>query len=38
VECERRLKTIAQREAELATSPDEAFRFHSGAPSASPAA
>ena len=31
-ESERRLKTIAEREAELATSPDEAFRFHSGAP------
>ena len=28
----RRLQTIAAREAELATSPDEAFRFHSGAP------
>ena len=27
-----RLKAIAEREAELATSPDEAFRFHSGAP------
>ena len=32
VESERRLKTIAEREAELVTSPDEAFRFHSGAP------
>jgi tRNA-(ms[2]io[6]A)-hydroxylase len=32
VESERRLKTIAEREAELATSPDEAFRFHSGSP------
>jgi len=27
-----RLKSIAAREAELATQPDEAFRFHSGAP------
>jgi tRNA-(ms[2]io[6]A)-hydroxylase len=33
-ESERRLKSIAEREAELATSPDEAFRFHSGAPCA----
>lgn len=32
VESERRLKTIAEREAELATSADDAFRFHSGAP------
>jgi len=32
VESERRLKTIAEREAELATSPDDAFRFHSGNP------
>ena len=32
VESERRLKAIAEREAELATSPDDAFRFHSGAP------
>jgi tRNA-(ms[2]io[6]A)-hydroxylase len=32
VESGRRLKTIAEREAELATSPDEAFRFHSGVP------
>ena len=31
-ECERRLASIAAREAELATSPDEAFRFHSGSP------
>ena len=31
-ESERRLKTIAEREAELVTSPDEAFRFHSGTP------
>jgi tRNA-(ms[2]io[6]A)-hydroxylase len=31
-ESEQRLKSIAGREAELATSPDEAFRFHSGAP------
>jgi tRNA-(ms[2]io[6]A)-hydroxylase len=31
-ESERRLKAIAEREAELATSPDEAFRFHSGSP------
>jgi len=31
-ESERRLKTIAEREAELATGPDEAFRFHSGTP------
>ena len=28
----RRLTSIAEREAELATSPDDAFRFHSGAP------
>ena len=28
----RRLRSIAEREAELATSPDDAFRFHSGAP------
>jgi tRNA-(ms[2]io[6]A)-hydroxylase len=32
VESARRLKSIAEREAELATAPDEAFRFHSGAP------
>lgn len=32
VESVRRLRTIAEREAELATAPDEAFRFHSGAP------
>ena len=31
-ESERRLKPIAEREAELATAPDEAFRFHSGSP------
>ena len=31
-ESERRLKSIAEREAELATAPDEAFRFHSGSP------
>jgi tRNA-(ms[2]io[6]A)-hydroxylase len=31
-ESARRLESIAAREAELATSPDEAFRFHSGAP------
>jgi tRNA-(ms[2]io[6]A)-hydroxylase len=31
-ESARRLQTIAAREAELATSPDDAFRFHSGAP------
>ena len=31
-ESEHRLKTIAEREAELATSVDDAFRFHSGAP------
>ena len=31
-ESERRLKSIAEREAELATSPDDAFRFHSGVP------
>jgi tRNA 2-(methylsulfanyl)-N6-isopentenyladenosine37 hydroxylase len=31
-ESERRLQSIATREAELATQPDEAFRFHSGAP------
>jgi tRNA-(ms[2]io[6]A)-hydroxylase len=28
----RRLKAIAEKEAELATAPDEAFRFHSGTP------
>jgi tRNA-(ms[2]io[6]A)-hydroxylase len=27
-----RLRTLAEREAELATAPDRAFRFHSGAP------
>lgn len=32
VECARRLESIAAREAELATAPDDAFRFHSGAP------
>jgi tRNA-(ms[2]io[6]A)-hydroxylase len=32
VELQERLRFIAAREAELATSPDEAFRFHSGAP------
>lgn len=31
-ESELRLKAIAEREAELVTTPDEAFRFHSGAP------
>ena len=31
-ESERRLKSIAEREADLATAPDEAFRFHSGSP------
>jgi len=31
-ESQRRLKAIAEREAELVTTPDEAFRFHSGAP------
>ena len=31
-ESARRLRTIAEREAELATAPDDAFRFHSGAP------
>jgi tRNA 2-(methylsulfanyl)-N6-isopentenyladenosine37 hydroxylase len=31
-ESQARLKSIAAREAELATSPDDAFRFHSGAP------
>jgi tRNA-(ms[2]io[6]A)-hydroxylase len=31
-ESARRLQAIAEREAELATSPDEAFRFHSGEP------
>ncbi len=31
-ESQRRLKTIAAREAELATSADDAFRFHSGPP------
>jgi tRNA-(ms[2]io[6]A)-hydroxylase len=34
MESERRLKAIAEREAELATSADDAFRFHSGAPRA----
>ncbi len=32
VESARRLSTIAAKEAELATGPDDAFRFHSGAP------
>lgn len=32
VECERRLASLAAREAELATEPDPLFRFHSGAP------
>ncbi|HVY82640.1 MAG TPA: tRNA-(ms[2]io[6]A)-hydroxylase [Steroidobacteraceae bacterium] len=32
-EAERRLQVIAEREADLATAPDDAFRFHSGAPS-----
>jgi tRNA-(ms[2]io[6]A)-hydroxylase len=31
-ESERRLQSIGEREAELATAPDDAFRFHSGAP------
>ena len=31
-ESNSRLAVIAEREAELATTPDEAFRFHSGAP------
>ena len=31
-ESQRRLKSIAEREAELATSPDDTFRFHSGTP------
>src|SRR5690606_17134405 len=31
-ESERRLAALAAREAELATEPDRAFRFHSGAP------
>jgi tRNA-(ms[2]io[6]A)-hydroxylase len=31
-ESARRLATIAAREAELATEPDDTFRFHSGAP------
>jgi tRNA-(ms[2]io[6]A)-hydroxylase len=31
-ECARRLRSIAEREAELATAPDDAFRFHSGTP------
>ncbi|HEU4624373.1 MAG TPA: tRNA-(ms[2]io[6]A)-hydroxylase [Steroidobacteraceae bacterium] len=31
-EAERRLQAIAEREADLATAPDDAFRFHSGAP------
>ena len=33
----RRLESIAAREAELATSPDDAFRFHSGLPASAPA-
>jgi tRNA 2-(methylsulfanyl)-N6-isopentenyladenosine37 hydroxylase len=32
-ESARRLQSISEREAELATAPDETFRFHSGAPS-----
>jgi tRNA-(ms[2]io[6]A)-hydroxylase len=32
VESARRLSAIAAKEAELATAPDDAFRFHSGAP------
>ena len=32
LEAEARLRTLAEREADLATTPDEAFRFHSGAP------
>jgi tRNA-(ms[2]io[6]A)-hydroxylase len=32
VESARRLGEIAAKEAELATAPDDAFRFHSGAP------
>jgi tRNA 2-(methylsulfanyl)-N6-isopentenyladenosine37 hydroxylase len=31
-ESQRRLQSIAECEAELATAPDEAFRFHSGTP------
>ena len=31
-EVESRLRTIAECEADLATAPDDAFRFHSGAP------
>jgi tRNA-(ms[2]io[6]A)-hydroxylase len=31
-ELEERLRVMAQREAELATAPDDVFRFHSGAP------
>ena len=30
---ERRLRTLAEHEAELATAPDATFRFHSGSPS-----
>lgn len=30
---EHRLRTLAERETELATTPDATFRFHSGAPS-----
>jgi tRNA-(ms[2]io[6]A)-hydroxylase len=32
----RRLHTLAEQEAMLATAPDEAFRFHSGAPASVP--
>ena len=31
-ESARRLQAISEREAELASAPDETFRFHSGAP------
>lgn len=36
-ESARRLRAIAEREAELITEPDDAFRFHSGAPISSTA-
>jgi tRNA-(ms[2]io[6]A)-hydroxylase len=36
-ESARRLQTIAECEAGLATVPDDAFRFHSGAPAGAPA-
>jgi len=32
VDLEPRIRTLAEREAELATAPDAEFRFHSGAP------